>query len=74
MSTKNPPKQDAIRTITLPHSSYCPTKAELEEELSFDCTPEELARRVLQPVSIVRENPRPTRKKHQKVRRQKASK
>ena len=57
--------------LLLPHSSYRPTKAELEEELSFDCTPEELARRVLQPVRIIRENPRPTRKKSQKVRRQK---
>ena len=46
------------KTITLPHSSYQPTTAELEEEFHFDCTPDELARRLLQPVKIKQENPK----------------
>ena len=58
MIKKKKAKPAHRRTVTLPHSSYRPTKAELEEELHFDCTPEELARRVLQPVQIIRKNPR----------------
>ena len=36
-------------------SSYQPTKAELEEPLKIDATPEELALAVLQPVRVVRD-------------------
>ncbi len=58
MKKKKPSVTGNQKTITLPHSSYQPTKAELEEEVHFDCTPDELARRLLQPVKIKRENPK----------------
>ena len=43
---KDPP------TIRLKRRSHKPTKAEMEEDMSIDATPEELARAVLQPVKI----------------------
>lgn len=39
-------------TIHLKPSSYQPSKAELEEDMSIDTTPEELCRVALQPVNI----------------------
>ena len=38
-----------------PHT-YQPSKAELDEEVRLDATPEELARAVLQPVQIVEDH------------------
>ena len=38
-----------------PHA-YQPSKAELDEEVRLDATPEELARAVLQPVQIVEDH------------------
>ena len=42
-------------TVRLKPSSYQTTKAELEEPLEIDATPEELALAVLQPVRVVRD-------------------
>ena len=42
-------------TVRLKPSGYQPTKAELEEPLKIDATPEELALAVLRPVLIVRD-------------------
>ena len=39
-------------TIEVPDTSYQPTKAELEEDVSIDATPEEVARAIMQPVKI----------------------
>ena len=61
MKKKKPLVMDDQKTITLPHSSYQPTTAELEEEFHFDCAPDELVRRLLQPVKINRKNPRKRR-------------
>ena len=47
---KNEPKP----VVELMPSSYLPSKAELEEEVHIDATPEELARAVLRQV-VVRE-------------------
>ena len=45
------PKQKPIVRVR-PHA-YQPSKAELDEEVRLDVTPEELARAVLHPVQIV---------------------
>jgi hypothetical protein len=43
------------RELRLKPPSYKPTKAELEEDISIDTTPDELAEAVLQQFTIVRE-------------------
>ena len=43
--------------VKLAHSSYQPSKAELEEDVSIDATPEEIARAVLRPVQIIHVEP-----------------
>ena len=43
-------------TIRIKSSRYQPSKAELEEEIHIDATPEELAKAVLKQVKIVRED------------------
>ena len=40
------------KTLRLRSAQYQPSKAELEEDMRIDATPEELARAVLQPVEI----------------------
>ena len=45
------PDQDR-RTVRLRPASYQPTKAEIEEDMSIDATPDELARAVFRPVNI----------------------
>ncbi len=42
-------------TIRLKSTRYTPTKAELEEEIQIDATPEELAKAALKQVKIERE-------------------
>ena len=49
MSKPAPP---APREVELLHPSYQPSKAELEEDLRIDATPEELIRAVVQPVKV----------------------
>ena len=44
------PKEKPV--VRLKRSGYQPTKAEMEEDVSIDATPEELARAVLTPVRI----------------------
>ena len=41
--------------VFLKSSRYQPSKAELEEEIHIDATPEELAKAVLKQVKVVRE-------------------
>ena len=43
-------------TVRIKSSRYQPSKAELEEEIHIDATPEELAKAVLKQVKIVRED------------------
>ena len=50
-SPKNPPKLENP-TIELVPSSYQPSKAELEEEIHIEATPEDLARAVGRQVEI----------------------
>ena len=45
-------------TVHLKSSSYQPSKAELEEDMSIDATPEDLCRVALQPVNIKADEPR----------------
>ena len=45
-----------VRTITLKSSKYQPSKAELEEEVRIDTTPEKLSKAVLRQVKIERED------------------
>ena len=40
------------RVVEIVRSDYQPSKAELEEDMSIDASPEELAQAVLQPVTI----------------------
>ena len=46
----------AAPTVTLKRSTYQPSKAELEEPIHIDATPEELALAVVRPVNIVCED------------------
>lgn len=46
------------RTLKLKHSSYQPSKAEVEEEFSIEASPEEIARAMLSPTKIVYEKPK----------------
>ena len=48
------PKQKPVVRVR-PHT-YQPSKAELEEDVRLDATPEELVRAVLQPVRIVEDH------------------
>ena len=43
-------------TVRVKPSSYQPTKAELEEEIRIDATPEELARAIVTPVNVVHDD------------------
>ena len=45
------PKQKPVVRVR-PHT-YQPSKAELEEDVRLDATPEELARAVLRPVRVI---------------------
>ena len=45
-----PAKQEPV--VRLRHASYQPTKAELEEDMSIDATPEELAKVAFRPVTV----------------------
>lgn len=58
MSTKTPKQKKRVKaasaatvssapTITLKHSSYQPTRAELEEDMTIDASPEEIMRSVV---------------------------
>ena len=45
-------KEKDAPVVRLKRSGHQPTKAEMEEDVSIDATPEELARAVLTPVRI----------------------
>ena len=49
MSGREPPNP---REFELVHPSYQPSKADLEEDLRIDATPEELVQAVLQPEKV----------------------
>ena len=50
-----PVPMDNRPTVRLKSNRYQPSKAELNEEIQIDATPEELARAVLRDVNIERE-------------------
>ena len=52
--------------VKLTHSSYQPTMAEKEQDMSIDATPEELARAVMRRVEIQYTKPPRKRKKSQR--------
>ena len=43
-------------TVRLKPSTYQPSQAELEEDIRIEATPEDVARAVLRPVRIVKED------------------
>ena len=49
--------------VKLMHSSYQPSKAELEEDVSIDASPEEIARAVGRQVEVRYTKPQAKRKK-----------
>ena len=51
MKQKKPTNKHPL-AVRLRPASYQPTKAELEENMSIDATPEELARVAFRPVTI----------------------
>ena len=46
--------QPADRTVDVVESSYQPSKAELEEDVSINASPEEVARALVQTVNVQR--------------------
>ena len=55
MTTRAKAESDPRPVVRITPSSYQPSKAELEEDVRIDTTPEELARVVLRPVRVVRD-------------------
>ena len=54
MNLKKPVSPDAPRPeVHVKPTTYQPSKAELEEQIRLDATPEELARAVMQPVTVI---------------------
>ena len=53
-------------TVELAPSSYQPSVAEKEQDMSIDATPEELARAVMQRVEVQHTSPPRKRKKRQR--------
>lgn len=58
---KRKPKPDRmplppVHTLRLKKTSYQPSKAELDEEIHIDATPEELAKAALRQVKIERDD------------------
>ena len=49
MNRKSQPERPVVEVVD---SSYQPSKAELEEDVRIDATPEELLRAVLRPVTV----------------------
>lgn len=47
------------RTVKVMDSSYQPSKAELEADVSIDATPEEVGRALMQTVNVQRASPAP---------------
>ena len=47
----------ATRTVEVVDSSYQPSKAELEADVSIDATPEEIGRALMQTVNVRRGKP-----------------
>ena len=47
-----------VKRIELAPSDYQPSKAELEEDVRLDATPEDVARSVLQPVRVRHRKPK----------------
>ncbi len=53
MNVKTPASPAPPREIHVKPTTYQPSKAELEEQIRLDATPEELARAVMQPVAVI---------------------
>ena len=53
MNVKTPVSPDPPREIHVKPTTYQPSKAELEEPVKVDATPEDLARAVMQPVTVI---------------------
>lgn len=58
MSRNKQPKT-MHRTVKVMDSSYQPSKAELEADVSIDATPEEVGRALMQTVNVEPAKPRP---------------
>ena len=54
MSKRKRRKRIQPREIELPPIGYQPSKAELEEEVRLPCTPTELAKAIVQDVTVTR--------------------
>ena len=52
MKEKAGKKPEEKPVVKVKHHSYQPSKAELEEDMSIDATPQELARRLMQQVTV----------------------
>ena len=52
MATESREKPPEPPVLELVHPSYQPSKAELEEDLRVDATPEELVQAVVRPVKV----------------------
>lgn len=55
-ATRLPKRLEQPRTVRVKPSSYQPSKAELEEPVKIDATPEQLARAILRPVRLVKDS------------------
>ena len=55
MTSRQKSESDPRPVVRIKPSNYQPTKAELEEDVRIDATPEELARAVLRRVRVVRD-------------------
>ena len=51
-----PQEKPTRRTIRVKPSTYQPSRAELRDDVRLDTTPDELARAVLRPVTVVRDS------------------
>ena len=56
MSRPKPTVQPAPPVVRVKPQGYQPSKAELEEPVQIDATPEELARAIMTPVRVVRDS------------------
>ena len=54
---RNKQPKTTHRTVEVMDSSYQPSKAELEADVSIDATPEEVGRALMQTVNVKRASP-----------------
>ena len=56
-------KEGVKPTVKLKHPSYQPSKAELEEDMSIDASPEQLARALGRQVEVRYSEPAPSKRR-----------